>query len=288
MKFLIGYPVNVSIQYSGGLQVIKKLVDVLTELGQTVYIIGSSFKNEKTIQINNITEVDLNETVVIYPEVVVGNPFKGKNVVRWILYHTKFSPNPPSIYHKLDYSTSENLKRGIEFTWTKNDEYFYFNDFFETIKKREKKILKTYNFRLNEFYDFGLDRDGYCHLFHKKNIDREFPNKYGSEHIPLNNWKGIIEMFNRKKYFLTYDDSTYYVVAAALCGCVPIILGVEDKEKVKNGNPLLKYGVAFGFEDIDYAEKTINNVRENLIEEEKKSIESVEQFIYFCEKKFKK
>jgi hypothetical protein len=287
MDFLIGFPFNGPTQNIGGLQVIKKLTDVLTDLNQTVYVIGSSFNNGKTIQINNISEVNLNNTVIIYPETVVGNPFMGKNVVRWILYHTT-TPNPPGIFHKLDFNTFLNLKKGIEHTWKNTDEYFYFNNYFETLKKREKKILKVYNFRLDEFYDFGLEREGYCHLFYKNNIDQSFPNKYNSEHIPLGNWEGIVNIFNRKKYFLTYDDSTYYLVVAALCGCVPIILCDNDKEKHRNGNPLMKYGIACGFDDIEYAKNTMSLVRPNLIEEDEKSIESVKSFIEFCDKKFKK
>jgi hypothetical protein len=287
MNFLIGFPFNGPVENVGGLLAIKKLTNVLTDLNQTVYVIGSSFHNEKTKKINNISEVDLKKTVVIYPETVVGNPFGGKNVVRWILYHTT-KPNPPGIFHKLDFKTFLNLKKGIEYTWKNTDEYFYYNNYFDTIKKREKKILTVYDFRLDEFYDLGLERDGYCHLFHKNNINQSFVEKYESEHIPSGNWKGIVEMFNKKKFFLTYDDSTYFLNISALCGCIPIVLYDNKKENYKNSNPLVKYGIAYGMDEIEHAKNTMSLIRPNLIEQEENSIETVKYFIEYCDRKFKK
>lgn len=287
MNFLIGFPFNGSIQNVGGLQAIKKLTDVLTDLDQTVYVIGSSFHNGKTIQINNISDIDTNKTIAIYPETVVGNPFMCKKVVRWILYHTT-KPNPPAIFNKLDFNTFVKLQKGIEYTWGNADEYFYYNNYFETIKKKERKLLTVYNFRLDEFEDHRLEREGYCHLFHKNNIDQSFVEKYNSEHIPLGNWEGIVSVFNNKKYFLTYDDSTYFLLISALCGCIPIILYDNKKENYRDNNPLMKYGVAYGFDEIEHAKNTINLVRNYLIEHDERSIDTVKTFIDYCNKKFKK
>ncbi len=287
MEFLLGLPYNGSVQNTGGLQVLKKLTDVLTDLGETVYVIGSAFHNGKTKQIRNVSEIDLNKVVVIYPETIVGNPLLGKKVVRWILYHTT-EPNPPIHISAPDFKTFLNLKKGIEYTWENKDEYFYYFDYYKTLKKRDKKILRVHNFRLNEFENFGLERDGYCHLFHKNNIDQSFVNEFNSDHIPIGKWDEIVKMFNRKKYFLTYDDSTYFLNIAALCGCIPVILYKEKKENFIENNPMFKYGIAYGFEGIEHAENTINLMKNHLLDIEEKSIDTVREFINYCNKKFKK
>ena len=88
-------------------------------------------------------------------------------------------------------------------------------------------------------------------------------------------------MFNRKKYFLTYDDSTYFICIAALCGCIPVVLYKNKILDYKEKTPYVKYGVAYGFEELEYAEKTLHLMRPNLEELEKKSIDTIDNFIYY-------
>lgn len=288
MKFLIGFPFSHSVKDSGGLQALKKLAQILTDLDQTVYVIGSSFHNGKTIQISNPLTLDMDDIIVIYPEVVIGNPFKGKHVARWILYHT-INGNNPVHFETPTTDILEKLKKSLEYTWGRKDEYFYLLEYYETKRKpEEKKLLTVYNLRLDEFEDYGLDREGYCHLFHKNNIDQSFVKEYNSEHIPLGDWDGIKKMFNSKKYFLTYDDSTYYLNIAALCGCIPVVLYKTKKSDYKEKTPSVRYGVAYGFEEIDYAEKTLKQMRTNLESIEVECLQTVKNFVKFWEEKLNK
>jgi hypothetical protein len=52
-----------------------------------------------------------------------------------------------------------------------------------------------------------------------------------------------------------------------------------DKEIWRRKNPALRYGVAYGEEDIDYALKTIDKVRPYLETLEKEMIPQLKQFI---------
>lgn len=268
MKFLIGFYHDGPVTNIGGLQAIKKLVDVLSEKkDHTVFVLGTSFINKKTIQIQNVNDIYTDDLIVIYPEIVAGNPFNCKHVVRWILYHT--------------------IHRREEDSWHINDEYFYFSEYYHTRRQEQKRLLSAYNFRLDEFKNYGHARHGYCHLIKKNNIETSFVNRFNSESIPDTNWPALIEMFNRKKYFLTYDDSTYFICIAALCGCIPIVLYQEKNPDYKEKMAHVKYGVAYGFEEIDHAEKTLHLMRPNLEELERKSIDSINNFIYYWEEKLK-
>jgi hypothetical protein len=72
-------------------------------------------------------------------------------------------------------------------------------------------------------------------------------------------------------------------VAASMCGCKSIILGEKNiiPEEFRKQNPIQKYGVAYGFDDLNWAEETIdlvtNNIK-NLIESDNKSIQDFIDF----------
>ena len=130
MEFLIGFdPGNTPIHISGGMLIIKKLVEMLTEKNQTVYVLNHQYKTEKAhlISFLEFSKLDKNKLVVIYPEIISGNPFQAKNVVRWILYDTN---------------------NRIENSWQLTDEYFYFNNLFKTNRiENNKKILNFFSLR---------------------------------------------------------------------------------------------------------------------------------------------
>ena len=52
--------------------------------------------------------IDLKKTIVIYPEIVKGNPLMAKNVVRWLLYHYPYA-NDNSAFSKNDLLSSKNF-----------------------------------------------------------------------------------------------------------------------------------------------------------------------------------
>jgi hypothetical protein len=272
MEFLLGFVHSHPADKSGGLTALKKLVGMLSDRGHTVYVLHDNFMTKNSKLISNVSELDMDKVIVIYPEIVKGNPYNGKNVVRWILYHTK----------------------NEEMTWSETDVYFYYNDYFRTKKQKERLILNCYELRLDELKDFGLEREGYCHIYRPDKTPNDFMVgvKYNSEdliHGFFNKgWDWLINKFNTKEYFITHDDATYFSIIASLCGCKSIILYETKKDNFKERNPLFKYGVAYGFEELDESIKTRSLMRQHLMDMDKNSHVSVDNFIKYWEDFFKK
>ncbi len=268
MEFLLGFVHSHPADKSGGLTVLKKLVSMLSDRGHTVYVLHNNFMVGNSILISDTSNLNMDKVIVIYPEIVTGNPYNGKHVVRWILYHTK----------------------NEEMTWSETDVYFYYNDFFKTKRKREKLMLNCYEFRLDDLKDFGLEREGYCHIYRPDKTPNDFKiiTNYRSEDLfhgfLRNGWDWLINKFNTKEYFLTYDDATFFSVISTLCGCKSVILYENKKPNFKNEMPLFKYGVAYGFEEVDESIKTRPLMRDHLSEMDKNSHKTVDDFVSYWEK----
>jgi len=211
MNFLIGHNCgSFPVQKSGGMTVIKMLAKKLTEFDCNVYVLNEQYMSENTILINtdNIHSLDKNKTICIYPEIIAGNPYGMSKVCRWILYHTT---------------------QDIESTWGDLDEFFYFWDVFETSKKTDKKILNCFDFKLNQCIDKNYKRDGVCHIDKSNRVflSNDLVKKYNSVDLKRgyleNDFNWLVEEFNKKEMFITEDDSTYFSVIAALCGCISVI-----------------------------------------------------------------
>lgn len=273
MEFLIGFnPGNYPVDMSGGMTVIRKLAELLSNKNQKVYVLNPQLKVGNTILINDsqVSKLNKDKLVVIYPEITQGNPYNAKHVVRWILFHT----NPQ-----------------VEFTWSYDDVYFYYSDFFNTSRKEDKKFLNCYDFKLDKFKDKNLNRDGYCHIARKKApLDYGLTEKFNSEDLfnghASNGIDWLVDKFNEKKYFITYDDATFYSVIAALCGCISVVLYDKNKKEDLKKNMLThKYGIAYGFEEVDESIQNRKLIRPNLENMISNSFKTINDFILFWENK---
>jgi len=205
-------------------------------------------------------EANVNEnTVVVYPEVIFGNPLNAKYVVRWILCEIGIHC-PHDIYK----------------TWGKDD-FVYHHGTYNT-----EKDVKNYNILaplyLNPvFKNHGKSRDGYCHIIrkgHKFHKALKYIHPQESLLLDDNLSQEILsEIFNIKEYLISYDPYSYINFLAALCGCIPIIIpmaGTTKKDWLKSssmsvileqfGEHELK-GIAYGIEEIEYARNTLQGAR---------------------------
>ena len=266
MKYLVygpGYS-----ESSGGIIVLHKLCSMLTEIGEdSDYFVMN--------QVNQNVSYDPDKDVVIYPEVIKGNPLGFKRIVRWALNHG-----------------SHNLKN-----FKKDNLVFYYSKFFrdyifdmdcnELIKSQNNdvnNILQVLVPNESKFIDYGAKRKGsvfMCHKAIEKGYNIGLPEKDSIQIRNNMNMNSLVKIFNSVERFYTYDTVTYYSVIAVLCGATSIVIPEKNLTKDEWRNKVwgMKYGIAYGVDDIEYAEETKSLVRSHIIELGKSSIDSVRNFI---------
>lgn len=254
----------------GGTVVQYLLSNILDkEYNQNVRIYPSSgIKTNNTIFskfYDNDFPIDDN-CVVIYCEGTIGNPLNAKYVVRWML--SRLGQNVPYEYL---------------YTWSKNELVYYFNSEEKIANNPEKvgyiyKLLNVIYLEPNIQNYNQSDRDGTCFTIRKahdihKNLTYIHPP--GSFEITRHHSQSdYIEIFNKYKYFISYDSITFLVVIAALCGCVSIVTKIDNLTKeewinttcvadyFKESDEKTLYGIAYGIEETELAEKTLHMAKE--------------------------
>jgi hypothetical protein len=265
-------------QRSGGIIALHKLGKDLADLNYSVNLLAN-----KTIpgsKCKLLTEYEIHELItnepeciVVYPEIVKGNPWCAKNVVRWVLYH-------PGV-HGGDKEYSED-----ELVLT------YSPLFVKGTKYEQCPVLFTFTSGLDTFKDLDLNRKGDCLLIKKghykeKPVDVESIDQFIKDSPDLNG--DLLQLFNQYERFISMDHASYHSIQAALCGCIPIVIPDEGiaKEEWREKLPLLKYGVAYGMDDIEWAINTRELMIENLKIQDTLSNKSVLNFINILEKQMK-
>lgn len=271
---------------SGGSMVSHKLAYELARRGNYVYVFNEPKYYHENIRVIPTQAHSDNEgwssnyvwegisynperTVSIYTQVTWGNPLNTTNNVRWILHDC----------------SEEHWK-----TFGENDHICNFGTF-KVPDNVNQSVLTTFDYRLDEFKNNNNpNRKGFAHLIHKNTPDwgLDFIEKFGSKEIPQFNgrkeFEGLNDEFNKYEYLLTFDDKSYYTTIAALCGCKVIILN-PDKNKTPHQyrmeNPIQMCGVACGFDDIEWANKTIDLVRNNLIQLEMNDNKTIDFFVSY-------
>jgi hypothetical protein len=250
----------------GGLVVQYELCKILDNLGVNVRIRApTNIKNSifSKFYENNF---DLNDTVVIYGETIEGNPLNAPNVVRWILA-------PVGMVCESKHNK-----------WGPNDLVYYFNSE-EKIANNPEKLGNIYKL-LNVIYinphaiNKNLPiRSGTCFTIRKAlETHGKMPQLVhgtGSTEITRQHSQmDIIELFNKHKYFISYDSLTFLSVIAALCGCISIVKKVDGLSKhdwlsntviieyLKVSEEDMLYGIAYGAEEVEKATNTLHLVKE--------------------------
>jgi len=306
LSFIVGIFTSLKEEITGGVIVMHKLAYELAKKGHSVYVFcepGFPHENIKVLKASKTSQdgfmsyftwqhftYPLYTTVTIFPQTTRGNWFQTPNVARWILYDTE---------------------KDIEDGYGPDDVYFNFGSF-KTFRNVPHRPLTVFDFKFDQLYNSNSDnRKTFCHIIHKHtpNGGEKIFELLGSEN--LTDWKTkggydyLREKFNQYEYFLTYDQKTFYTSAAGLCGTKSIILNPGPtyefapnayslSEDYNNGvlpiefrlnNPYQMYGVAYGWEDIDWARKTIDLVPEHLKDLDSLYDKTVDNFINFWLKK---
>ena len=286
-KFLITTPGFVP--HCGGIVVLHKLAQTLAELGEETYLFTTQINFNKAhkfiwipsqnpVVTNNeliLDDEDKENIIVIYPDIINGNPLNAKYVVRWLLS----IPNEP-----------------IPKVYGNNDIIYLFHKGYSsgTSIKQDNTPIKIEGILTIIYVDYDLFKNRYetripnsqCYAKRKEwttdlcvhqqdalNID-EFEKKGGNQFLA--------DVFNQYETFICYDNNTFLCAQAVLCGCKPIVvpkIGGLTLEEF-HSRPYTE-GTAFGFDKSEqlWAENTKGLLLNSLQEAEKISLQTVKDFI---------
>ena len=308
----INFIVNVHYDYgeclTGGIVAMHYLAYLLAKEGHNVYIFckpeyphenihylkswrskrlkGEGINSEEAeIRTWENFSYDNNNTVSIYDQDIKWNWFGTHHVARWLVY-----------------TADKNMIN----TWGKDDSIFSYGQQKEMLKGIDKKTINliAMDMHLDKFNNKNEKRKGFCYLFHKHTSPNAELFLKELNATNLSNWKKeetfyqnyLNEEFNKHEYFICYDQLSFWPQIAAICGCKVIIMNVKDNpnayydynttpEEYRLQNPLKKYGVAFGFNDLPHAVNTQHLVKAHLNEMNELNLETVKNFITFWENK---
>lgn len=285
---------------SGGAIVSHRLCHLLNEAGRDAYLLPLFYSHEATIL--NLPEVaariqaetqnllrssfplnphfntkvyrdnlhalaNNDDYIVIYPEIISGNPLRAKNVVRWFLHnpgyhtgHVAYSPGELYFRHSL-----------------------ISKEFHMTGSRMSKHMLEVL-YCPTEIYNLdnaATERSGTAYLFRE---GRDRPIVHDLENsICLNrdySHAQIAEVFKRVKTFICYDTRTMFSDLAVLCGCESVVVPEEGvSEEQWRPEPESRSGIAYGFDKLPQARATAHLLRDFLIAKQDKSKVAVQHML---------
>ena len=216
------------------------------------------------------TPRDLEGAIVIYPEIVNGNPLRARHVVRWLLHSPGFHTG--------------------QYKYGKGDRFFFYQKAFDdtALNPDNDNLLKTVFVR-DDIYqqrNFG-SRNGSCY-FLRKGKDRQIVHPLeDSILVDGLTHRELAEVFDRVDRCISYDPYTMYSHFAALCGCDSIVVPVDGVSKEEwYPDPADRYGLAYGFDDVGEARRTRPLLLPHMKRQESEANDSVGAFIAKCERYF--
>lgn len=177
-----------------------------------------------------------NDYIMIYPEVIFGNPFGARHIVRWFLhkpdFHKGYAIHSPGEYY-------------VRYDGAIGEIYYLDND---TAKYFMKVI--SYPLDLYSCENRNQERSGdvYCIRKGRNRSDLKIPkNALVIDDLPH---EKIANLFQRSRRFISYDTHTAYSRFASLCGCDSIVVPLPGVDKFAwNPDKENRYGIAYGFDD---------------------------------------
>jgi hypothetical protein len=182
---------------------------------------------------------DERSAIAVYPEIVDGDPLGCGRVVRWLLHR------PGHHTGRIEYG--------------RNDLFFYYQEAFDDPaynRDRDARLTLTW---FNDDYLQTNDgvREGSAYLIRKgkgRALTHHPPDAICIDDLTHRERAAV---FNRVRTFYSYDLYSMYGLYAARCGCIPIV--VPDPalpREVWTPNPVDRYGIAYGEEDVSWAVET--------------------------------
>lgn len=195
------------------------------------------------------------DPIVVYPEVITGNPFGASAVVRWILF-------TPGLHIGSEAGADP-----------EHEEIFYFQKVF--VEGRDwipaENELRLHWIRTDIYFNRQQsNRAGSCRMRRKGElVGSDTSDKYkNSKLLDGLPHEEVAKVFNECEYFYCDDPHTMYSTYAVLCGCIAVVTpmaGVSEKDWRPDNE---RWGMAYGdsWDQIEFAKRTMHKMPERLAE----------------------
>jgi hypothetical protein len=202
----------------GGINALHRLTELINNLKHKfVYAKlycydGSKYVNKYCNDFANPFEINDN-TIVIYPEIVKGNPLNAKYVLRWILLDLGIEMDKT---HYLNWNQTD-----IVYHWEPN-----------TTNNKIKQL--SIPFLEKEFKNYNSKkRTKTCFIVKKGPLihgSSKIKYMHPTDSINIDNMSliDIVKVFNESHTFYCYDPNTFYILSATVCGCISVIYPIEN------------------------------------------------------------
>ena len=203
----------VALKYSksNGIRTLYRLADALVSRGYNAYMFAPASDEINCNFLTKITKAMKQNAIVVYPELIYGNPLNFNNVVRYVLYY------PGKLGGEKKYNSQELI---ITFS-----SMYYQNVPVLSIPCLDKNIF---------YKDDSIKKDIDCYFVYKggkwKKIE-EFKNMVEiNKNYPAKR-QDLGDLLRRTKTLYSYDDHSLLLDEAIECGCKVKIVrqdGFED------------------------------------------------------------
>lgn len=231
------------------------------------YRLGERFKTPVLRPQDNSAPGD--DCIVVYPEIVFGNPLRARNVVRWLLH------NPGYHTGKIYYGPGEVYYRYANFCI--EDFAFPGSEMADVTLRVQYTPIDLYR---EQPPDRERDRTGTAYCLRKGSGRAPIHDVSSSVLIDGKSHAEIAAIFKSVKRFISYDPYTHYSYFAAIAGCESVVAPLENTTKEQwKPNVEDRYGLAYGFDDLEFALATRHLALERQISLDGESKQSTREFM---------
>lgn len=261
----------------------KKLIKTWLAHCLEKFLPGLDFVKKNALPINPLTTMSgikiqycpffrKKDSIIIYPETLYGNPLCGKNVVRWLLYHHRFTDVPEA--------------------FGSNDLFVCYREVFNDYQLNPQLHtlrLRYFDANLYRQYNYN-ERKGNCYIIRKGKNRSDLPQHFDGPVFDNNmSEEDLVKMFNEHEYCYSYDTQTFYSSIASICGCKSVVVMEPGKTErdYRKSDDTPHYGVAYGDspDQLKYAEDTRPLLLQSLDYTERNK-QSVSSFVTLLTKHF--
>lgn len=205
--------------------------------------------------------------VVVYPEIVAGNPLRARHVARWLLFE------PGAHSGEIFFSRGE-----VQFLYSRRFPSLQ-GPGLETAPDLLDLLVVPWT-----LYEApaGLPRAGTAYAVRKGKGKPMVHDPAGAVCIDGMPHEEVAEVFRRVKTFVSYDPHTLYSALAVVAGCDSVVIpdpGVTIK--TWSPDPMGRAGIAYGFKDLPRARATRDALISALQRRDDQNLASVRRFIEF-------